>query len=200
MRNMLVSCNEVIVMEKEKVFSELNKEENRGLYVEFFATTKPICTIDDFLITECRSKKQHKADLLAFRVAYRKDNYSLSHDISIDAEIFHFTYDGKRLSFLNRPSVSTCFSQCYVNEKNFDKKKEIFIDYVKNFIPDLDFSRPLTLKQIMKESEKTLENVFREHGFEVFKDKLRAKNVLRKNTNSKSKNKKDVSESNHLSL
>ena len=52
----------------------------------------------------------------------------------------------------------------------------------------------------MKESEKTLENVFREHGFEVFKDKLRTKNVLRKNTNSKSKNKKDVSESNHLSL
>ena len=187
-------------MEKEKVFAELNKKENMGLYAEYFMTKKPLCTIDDFLITERDSNKQHKADLLAFRVVYRKNDYGFSDDISIDANIFYFTYDGKKLNFLHRPSVETTFSQSYVNRENFDKKKEIFTDYVKSFIPDLDFSKPLTLKQIMKESEKTLEGVFREHGFAVFKDKFKLKSSIRKSNNSKTKVKKDNLEENNLSV
>lgn len=187
-------------MEKEKVFAELDKEENRGLYVEFFMTKEPKYTIDDFRITEREpGSSRHKADLMAFRVVYRKDDYAFTDGISIDSNIFYFTYDGKKLSFLNRPVVMTDFSQCYINENNFDKKTEFFKEYVKNFIPDLDFSRPLTLKQIMRESEKTLEKVFREHGFEVFKDKMKTKKAISK-SKSTNRNKKQFMNEGNLSL
>ena len=184
-------------MEREKVFAELDKEENRGLYVEFFMTKEPKYTIDDFRITEREpGSTWHKADLMAFRVVYRKDDYAFTDGISIDSNIFYFTYDGKKLGFLNRPAVMTDFSQCYINENNFDKKTEFFKEYVKNFIPDLDFSRPLTLKQIMRESEKTLEKVFREHGFEVFKDKMKSKKAISKSKSTNRNKKQFINEEN----